>query len=119
MSVALITSCTVCLPSLPYQPLAAVKMSSAQYQKLPQDDSSDSGSTSRLRQPHSPTSTEADEDSHRPLRASVQAEFNRPPPSWVSRAALIVFIIFLGWASFKLGGGAWGGRKPEVIYASR
>lgn len=55
--------------------------------------------------------------SHRPLRAAVQAEFNRPPPSWWKRAALILSMVLMIWLTFKLGG--MGNSKPKVIYATR
>ncbi|ORY26674.1 hypothetical protein BCR39DRAFT_540410 [Naematelia encephala] len=81
-------------------------MSSNTYQPLPTSDRPDSSPA----RPASPT------EDNRPLRASVQAEFNRPPPSWWKRLLLIVAILFMGWLSVRLGG--WK-RKPEVIYASR
>jgi hypothetical protein len=54
--------------------------------------------------------------SDRPLRASVQAEFSRPPPATWKRVLLLVLLVALGWASVRLG--KWG-KKPEIIYASR
>ncbi|CAD6573937.1 MAG: hypothetical protein TREMPRED_000965 [Tremellales sp. Tagirdzhanova-0007] len=61
------------------------------------------------------------DEPYRPLRASVQAEFDRPPPSWWKRAALILGVGVMLWATFKLGGMAVGprGTGPKVIYASR
>jgi hypothetical protein len=57
-----------------------------------------------------------DTDIDRPLRASVQAEFNRPPPPWWKRGLLLLALVALGWLSMKL---ATGNQKPQVIYATR
>ena len=51
----------------------------------------------------------------RPLRAGVQAEFERGPPAWWKRVLLILVIVAAGWYSVKLGQSA----KPDVIYAQR
>lgn len=56
--------------------------------------------------------------SHRPLRAGVEAEFNRRPPAWYKRAGLVLAIIFMAWIAIRLG--SWNrSTQPKVIYASR
>lgn len=75
---------------------------SSGYQPLPQSDPD--------------ASPRAADPSFRPLRASVQAEFNRPPPSWWKRALLVLALVVMGWLTVKLGGM---NRKPQVIYAQR
>lgn len=80
---------------------------SSGYQPIPQTDPDASPRAGQSR-PNDP--------SFRPLRASVQAEFNRPPPSWWKRALLILAVILMFWLTVKLGGM---NRKPEVIYAQR
>ncbi|WVF73013.1 hypothetical protein IAT40_007831 [Kwoniella sp. CBS 6097] len=59
--------------------------------------------------------------SYRPLRRSVQDEFNRPSPSWWKRVLLVIALFAMGWISIKLGSQGWGGKeeKPTIIYASR
>jgi hypothetical protein len=73
-------------------------MPTARYERLPTDPNGDSV------------------DVDRPLRASVQAEFNRQPPAWWKRGLLLVALFALGWLSLKL---ARGNPKPQVIYATR
>lgn len=56
----------------------------------------------------------------RPLRSSVQAEFDRPAPAWWKRFLIVVALLFMAWATVKLGGMGHGkDEKPQVIYASR
>ncbi|GFZ48616.1 hypothetical protein JCM24511_06364 [Saitozyma sp. JCM 24511] len=95
----------------------------AGYDPLPtsSDEPSSSSSSARLAAPN-PDTIDSDavapsDPSDRPLRASIQAEFDRPPPSTFKRALLILTILLLGWASIRLG--SWTTKKPEVIYASR
>lgn len=95
----------------------------AGYDPLPtsSDEPSSSSSSARLAAPNPDTidndAVAPSDPSDRPLRASIQAEFDRPPPSTFKRALLILTILLLGWASIRLG--SWTTKKPEVIYASR
>jgi hypothetical protein len=68
--------------------------------------------------PSSSPRSSTDDQPHRPLRASIQAEFERPPPSWWKRAALVAGLMFMLWLCHRLGGMGWG-EQPKVIYASR
>ncbi|KAG7531932.1 hypothetical protein FFLO_04000 [Filobasidium floriforme] len=55
---------------------------------------------------------------NRPMHADTRAAFNQPPPSRLSRAALIAGILLLLWVASKLG--QWGQPvKPQIIYANR
>ncbi|WWD19547.1 hypothetical protein CI109_104008 [Kwoniella shandongensis] len=105
---------------------------SSSYQPLPTSSrpSSPSHNQTFPPQPSSPTLDDNDDDdynrrprdpSYRPLRSAVRAEFNRPPPPWWKRLLLIVALIGMGWISVHLGkiGLGLGGKKPDVIYASR
>jgi hypothetical protein len=97
----------------------------AGYDPLPtssSDEPSSSSYSARLAPAPNPDTIDNDavapaDPSDRPLRASIQAEFDRPPPSTFKRALLILTILLLGWASIRLG--SWTTKKPEVIYASR
>jgi len=100
-----------CHPPSPWH-ITTTAMSNT-YQRLPTDET-----------PANPTDlgrpiddAREPDPSHRPLRAAVQAEFNRPPPSWWKRAALILSMVLMTWLTFKLGG--MGNSKPKVIYATR
>jgi hypothetical protein len=75
-------------------------MSTARYERIPTDAQHD----------------EHDIDQDRPLRASVEAEFNRQPPPWWKRALLLLALFGLGWLALKL---AKGNPQPQVIYANR
>lgn len=77
-------------------------MSTARYERIPTDFNSDDH--------------DQDIDTGRPLRASVQAEFNRQPPAWWKRGLLLLALIALGWLAMKL---STGNSKPQVIYATR
>ena len=82
-------------------------MSSNDYKPIPTSPPSDSPRSS------------ADEP-HRPLRASTQAEFDRAPPSWWKRLALVAGLVFMLWLSFRLGTtGSRTDQPSKVIYASR
>lgn len=78
-------------------------MSTARYQRLPTEGENEQ-------------EQDRPDDSDRPLRASVQAEFNRPAPAWWKRAILIMVMCGLAWLSLRL---ARGNPKPQVIYANR
>jgi hypothetical protein len=55
---------------------------------------------------------------NRPMHADTRAAFNPPQPSRLSRAALLVGLIFLIWVAAKLG--QWGqATEPQIIYANR
>jgi hypothetical protein len=55
---------------------------------------------------------------NRPMHADTRAAFSQPPPSRLSRAALIAGILLLLWIASKLG--QWGQPvKPQIIYANR
>lgn len=58
---------------------------------------------------------DAQDSTHRPLRASVEQEFARAPPAWWKRLALLAGIVLAGWISIKLGQSG----KRDVIYAQR
>jgi hypothetical protein len=77
-------------------------MSTARYERIPTDPDTDQ--------------RDQDIDNDRPLRASVQAEFNRQPPAWWKRALLLVALFGLGWLAIKL---STGNPKAQVIYATR
>jgi hypothetical protein len=77
-------------------------MSTARYERIPTDPDSDDH--------------DQDVDTDRPLRASVQAEFNRQPPAWWKRGLLLLALVALGWLAVKLSAG---NSKPQVIYATR
>ncbi|KAI9633971.1 uncharacterized protein MKK02DRAFT_38642 [Dioszegia hungarica] len=90
--------------------------SSARYQPIPSSDT-DSHLPSDPSVPETNTSLDVDADdvdTHRPLRASVQAEFNRQPPAMWKRLLLLAVILGLGWFSFSVAR-----PKPRVIYAQR
>jgi hypothetical protein len=79
-------------------------MSTARYERIPTD-------------PNAANDHDHDhDDSDRPLRASVQAEFNRQPPAWWKRGLLLLALFGLGWLAIKLSTGI---SKPQVIYATR
>ena len=78
-------------------------MSHARYERIPTD-------------PNAAHDHDLDQDSDRPLRASVQAEFNRQPPAWWKRGLLLIALFGLGWLAIKL---STGNSKPQVIYATR
>ncbi|WVR00196.1 hypothetical protein IAU59_007338 [Kwoniella sp. CBS 9459] len=104
-------------------------MSSTAYQPIP----TSSPPSSRPTSPHSHAQAQYEtaldqgryrdrDPSYRPLRRSVQDEFNRPPPSWWKRVLLVIALLAMGWISIKLGSLGWGARKddkPTIIYASR
>lgn len=88
-------------------------MPQARYQRIPTTDT-DAEIDSNV---DTQAQTQLEETSDdRPLRASVQAEFNRPPPPWWKRALLIAALLGLAWLSLKL---ARGNPKAQVIYANR
>ncbi|ORX40693.1 hypothetical protein BD324DRAFT_611806 [Kockovaella imperatae] len=93
-------------------------MSSGSYQRIPTSPSSSRPSSPRISRDSTGQEIleEDDNDAHRPLRASVQAEFNRPPPAWWKRAGIILFMLVLGWLSIRLGTMK---KSPQIIYASR
>lgn len=78
----------------------------SQYQRLPTSDTA---------------AAAADEDElslSNPYPRRTLDEFNRPPPAWWKRAALLFTIFFLSWAAIRLGRGA-SKKAPEVVYATR
>ncbi|WWC91605.1 uncharacterized protein L201_006551 [Kwoniella dendrophila CBS 6074] len=96
----------------------------ASYQPIPNSDINDTSRTPRF--PPSHTDNEEYEPQHetdpsfRPLRRSVQEEFNRPPPIWWKRVLLVIALIFMAWLSIWLGKkGMEESNKPTIIYASR
>lgn len=93
------------------------------YQRLPTDDAEPSRAAAPVPEvnDHADMAThEASADADRPLRQSVQEEFDRPAPATWKRVLLIVAIIVMGWISIKLGSTAWTGKKqPQIIYATR
>lgn len=94
------------------------------YQRLPNDDSDDVRTapvpeTDEQAIDPSPSGSNSARSADRPLRESVQQEFNRPAPATWKRVLLLLGILFMGWASIKLGGVAWGKKQPQVIYATR
>ncbi|OCF44606.1 hypothetical protein I317_01493 [Kwoniella heveanensis CBS 569] len=101
-------------------------MSSSAYQPIPTSSPPSSRPTSPQYQSRTSTHTPLHETdpSYRPLRRSVQDEFNRPAPSWWKRVLLVIALFAMGWISIKLGSQGWGsgtkdGDKPTIIYASR
>ncbi|WWC64688.1 uncharacterized protein I303_107299 [Kwoniella dejecticola CBS 10117] len=81
----------------------------ASYQPIPSSDPLDLDST-----PQHET-----DPSYRPLRRSVQEEFNRPPPSWWKRTLLILVILAMAWFSIWLGRKGMEEKGPTIIYANR
>jgi hypothetical protein len=77
-------------------------MSNARYERIPTDPNIADG--------------DQDIDLDRPLRASVQAEFNRQPPAWWKRALLLLALAALAWLAMRLSAG---NPKGQVIYATR
>ncbi|WWC71916.1 uncharacterized protein I206_105875 [Kwoniella pini CBS 10737] len=57
--------------------------------------------------------------SYRPLRQSVQEEFNRPPPSIWKRLLLILALLIMAWLSIWLGKKGIKEKGPTIIYANR
>ncbi|WVR07772.1 hypothetical protein IAU60_004815 [Kwoniella sp. DSM 27419] len=98
---------------------------STSYQPIPSSSPPASRSTSP-RYPAPPSASDSaqheTDPSYRPLRRSVQEEFDRPPPSWWTRVLLVLVLLGMGWASVWLGGRgikAQEGDKPTIIYANR
>ncbi|WWD03567.1 hypothetical protein V865_001621 [Kwoniella europaea PYCC6329] len=86
------------------------------YQPIPHSDDDRLNTSSSFPPSHAQHETDP---SYRPLRRSVQEEFNRPPPSWWKRFMLIAVLILMAWFSVWLGRKGMQEQKPTVIYASR
>lgn len=99
------------------------------YERLPTTPNGISPSSSRSSSPDY-TSPTANSFPPRSARAAAQnrelqrqtaqdPRFNVPTPSWWKRAALLLFMVFLFWASMKLRGSARRVEASKVVYANR